>query len=124
VFNVSVADIHLGTVPAAEEGWVLQARVDAATGQIGIVLYSATPISTSVGGSLVTIDFHVRPGAPVGPTPINLAASVNPNGQGVIATAIDDNQGPLTLHPVPTNATDDAVDGLVLVQENGTADPH
>src|SRR5262249_27845902 len=63
VLSVSGADVHLGTVPAAGTGWRLQSVVDAATGQIGITLFSVTPISTSVGGSLVTIDFHVQPGA-------------------------------------------------------------
>jgi murein DD-endopeptidase MepM/ murein hydrolase activator NlpD len=116
VFSVTAADIRLGSVPAAGTGWSLQARVDAATGQIGIVLFSATPISASVGGSLVTIDFHVQPGAPAGPTSVNLAGTVNPDGRGVIATAVDDNQGALTLHPAPTNADDDpGVDGMVWI---------
>ena len=43
--------------PADHTGWTLQARVDAVTGQIGITLFSATPIGTAIGGSLVTITF-------------------------------------------------------------------
>ncbi len=114
VFAVSAADIRLGSVPAAGTGWTLQTRVDAATGQIAIILFSVTPITSSAGGSLVTIDFHVKPGAAPGVSPINLAAEVNPNGQGAVRTAVDDNQGPYTLTPAPTDApTDPGVDGLV-----------
>ncbi len=121
VFTVTAADIHLGTVPAAGSGWVLQTRVDATTGQIAIILFSATPIASSAGGSLVTIDFHVKPGAAPGASPINLAAEVNPNGQGVVRTAVDDNQGPYTLTPAPTDSpTDPGVDGLVKLT---AADP-
>src|SRR5262249_10148901 len=116
VFRVSVADIHLGIVPNSGTGWTLQVWVDAATGQIGIILFSATPIGTAVGGSLVPITFHVQPGAAVGMSPLNLAAALNPNGQGVFRTTLDDNQGPLTLHPAPTDAaTDVGVDGSVLL---------
>src|SRR5262249_407275 len=116
LFSVSAADIHLGTVPAAGIGWTLQAWVDAVTGQIRIILSSPTPIGTAVGGTLVTITFHVRPGAPAGATPLNLSAAVNPNGQGVLRTALADDQGLLTLHPAPTDAATDAgVDGLVLL---------
>jgi hypothetical protein len=122
VLDVSAADIRLGTVPASGSGWQLQSRVDAATGQIGILLFSPTPIGTSAGGSLVTIDFHVRAGAAPGATPINLAAAVNPNGRGVFRTAVYDNQGPYTLHPEPTDdASDAGVDGVVLVA--GTDSP-
>ena len=93
VFSVSVADIRLGTVPLSGSGWVLQARVDQATGQIGIILFSATPIASSVGGSLVTIDFHVQPGAVVGATPIDLVQAVNPTGRHVFATEVSDALG-------------------------------
>jgi hypothetical protein len=36
--------------------------VDAATGQIGITLYSTTAITATQAGSLVNIAFHVVPG--------------------------------------------------------------
>jgi subtilisin family serine protease len=120
VFSVSATDIHLGTVPLAGAGWTLQSRVDAWTGQIGILLVSAMPIRSATGGSLVTITFHVRPGARGGTTPINLAAQVNPNGRGILRTALDDNQGPLTLHAAPTDAATDAgVDGFVVLTTAG-----
>jgi hypothetical protein len=85
-------------------------------GQIGIVLFSATPIASSTGGSLVIIDFHALPTAPTGATPINLASSDNPNGRGNLLTALSDDQGLLTLHQQPTDAATDAgVDGQVWV---------
>ena len=98
VLSVSAADVRLGTVPAAGSGWTLQAVVDQATGQIGITLFSATPITSSAGGSLVTITFHVRPGA-AGTTPINLAASVNPTGRYCAADRRGRQPGP--VHPAP-----------------------
>jgi hypothetical protein len=49
-------------------------------------------------------------------TPLNLVPAVAPNGLGVLRTALDDDQGPLTLHLVPTDAANDAgVDGSVLL---------
>ena len=102
VFSVSAADIHLGSVPTGGTGWTLQSTINSTTGEIGIILFSATPISTSTGGSLVNITFHVQPGATPQATSVNLATAVNPTGHRVITTALDDNQGPLTLHPAPT----------------------
>jgi hypothetical protein len=99
LLSVSAPDIHLGTVPASGIGWAVQSRIDSASGQMGIVLFSGTPISTSDGGSLVTIDFHVQPGALAAPA-VQLVATVNPGGHGEIHTALDDVQGPLTLHPL------------------------
>ncbi len=60
VFDVAPADVHLGTVPAAGQGWALETHMDAARGEIGIVLYSVTPISAAQAGSLVTIDWLFR----------------------------------------------------------------
>jgi hypothetical protein len=105
MLSVSAADIHLGSVPASGTGWTLQAVVNQATGQIGVSLFSVTPIRTSVGGSLVTIDLHVQPGVSGGAPLLNLVAAVNPTGRSVIQTALDDNQGPLTLHAAPPNVT-------------------
>jgi VCBS repeat-containing protein len=115
VFSVSAADVRLGSVPAAGTGWTLQTRVDQATGQIGMTLFSATPISAAVAGSLVTIDFHVLPGAAGGLSPINLVGSVNPGGRGAFYTTLSDDQGLLTLHPAPTDSAKDDIDGQVLV---------
>jgi hypothetical protein len=104
--SVSAADIHLGSVPASGIGWTLQSRIDAATGQIGIVLFSTTALQRSDGGSLVVIDFHVQPGVIAAPA-IQLVTAVNPNCRGEIRTALDDLQGPLTLHPTAVAAPAD-----------------
>jgi hypothetical protein len=112
---VSASDIHLGSVPAASSGWQVQADVDEDSGQIAITLFSVTPISVPGGGSLVSIDFHVRPGAAAGASVINLAGSVHLSGRPVFATAVDDDQGPFTLHPAPTDGFDPGLDGSVLV---------
>ena len=103
VFSVSAADVQLGTVPAAGSGWTLTTEINPLTGQIAITLDSLTPISSAVGGSLVDIDFHVKPGASAGATPIGLVADVNPTGQGAVWTRLFDTQQQFTLSPAPTN---------------------
>ena len=59
VFEVSAADVQLGTVPEGSSGWQVHAEVNAQTGQIGIELFSNSPIQSTAGGSLVTIAMHV-----------------------------------------------------------------
>jgi hypothetical protein len=115
VFTVSPADVRLGAVPAAGTGWALQAVVDTATGQIGITLFSATPLATSVGGSLVTITFRLRQGAHAGAAPVRLEPAVNPTGRGTLWTALDDDQGPLALHLAPADAADPGSEGELLL---------
>src|SRR5262249_41576173 len=63
VLTVSPADITLGSIFGSGSGWHLVSVVDQATGQIGIDLYSTTPITAMQAGSLVNIVFHVAPGA-------------------------------------------------------------
>src|SRR5205807_4293626 len=77
--------------------WQLTAQVDAATGQIGITLYSLsqTPITAASAGSLVNIVFQVLPGA-TGEGTVQLVDAATPNGQRYV-TDVDDNQGPLLL---------------------------
>ena len=60
VFTVSAQDVELGSLPTSGSGWRLQTAVNATTGEIGIDLFSTTPIQTSAGGSLVTLALHVR----------------------------------------------------------------
>src|SRR5205807_5713976 len=74
VLSVSAADITLGSFPGLD--WHLTSVVDAAKGQIGINLFSLTPISALQAGSLVNIAFHVLPGAPVAATTVQLVTSV------------------------------------------------
>jgi hypothetical protein len=118
IFSVSSSDIQLGAVPASGSDWSLQSVVDAATGQIGVTLWSSTPITSSAAGSLVTIDFHQSGLVAAGTTTIDLMSSVDPeglasNGLGVIQTQIDDAHGPYTLTPAPTDAYNPQIDGLV-----------
>jgi hypothetical protein len=116
-FTLSAADIHLGSVLSAAGGWNLVPTINPVTGEIAIALSSTTPVHRSAGGSLVTIDFHAitgEPGAlatgaaanPVANAPgssIALVASVNPTGQQVVFTELEDAQGTFTLTPAPTN---------------------
>ena len=109
----------MGSVPLSGTGWLLQTVVDQATGEIGITLASRTPIDNSVGGSLVIITLHEKSTAAPGATPVELVASVTPNGQ-VFTTAVDDAQGPYTLTPAPTNIG--SVSGLTsFVMLTGTS---
>ncbi len=55
VYSVTAADIKLGTVPSAATGWQLDVAINPETGEIGITLFSTTPIQSTAGGSLVTI---------------------------------------------------------------------
>src|SRR5262249_15433329 len=121
VLSVSPADIRLGTVPASGTGWRLQTAVNAVTGQIGITLFSVTPIAVSAPGSLVTIDFHVLDGAAARATPINLVGAVNADGRRLVVRALDDSMGQLLLHPLPTDDATEAIDGLVTVIGDSTA---
>ena len=52
VFSVSAADVQSGSLTG---GWQLTTVVNAQTGEIGIDLFSSTPIQTTAGGSLVDI---------------------------------------------------------------------
>ena len=116
LFTVTAADVHLGTVPASGSGWSLTTVVDPVTGELAITLVSQTPITTSTGGSLVTIDFHQI--GPVGTeaTPTQLLASVDLPGQGQFSTAAFDSNDKFILSPAPTNAGLDAgLDGLVTL---------
>jgi hypothetical protein len=105
----------LGSIPEAGSGWTVSSTVDALTGQIGITLWSLTPIGTNLSGSLVTIDFHAQPGLAVGPSAIQLAASVDPHGQGSYVTGAADSNGAMILGIAPTNTINPALEGTVVV---------
>src|SRR5207302_1760860 len=109
IFSVSVSDITLGTIPARGAGWQLVSVVDQATGQLGIELYSTTPIAADEAGSLVNITFHVRGRARAlagarwgaGPrgalsTSVRLVDQVAPHDQE-FATQVADVQGQFVL---------------------------
>jgi hypothetical protein len=101
VFTVGVDDIQLGSLPSAGSGWHLISAVNEQTGQIGVELYSLTPIQTTAGGSLVTISLHVRDQAPAGVSDVSLVSHVSAAGQ-VYQTEVADGQGTFVLHPAAT----------------------
>jgi hypothetical protein len=121
VFSVASSDINLGTLPSSGSGWTLTSTINPVTGQIGINLYSTTPLTTTEGGSLVTIAFHLKAAAPSGVTPIQLVAAVNPSGSQVIRTELADPEEVLTLHPLPEAVSAIAPDGDVSAAANEPA---
>jgi hypothetical protein len=111
-FTVSAADVHLGSVLTAGSGWSIVPTIDQATGQIAIALSSDTPIISTAGGSLVTIDFHTI-GRVSEPSSIALVLSASPNGQ-YVTTELEDAQGAFILSP-GTNGIFAGSSGVVLV---------
>jgi hypothetical protein len=101
VLTVSSADIHLGTLPSSADGWSFLSIVNPASGQLAIDLSSATPITTHDGGSLVQIDFHVKAGAVLGMTSVQLVQAVNPIGGHLFTTEVSDALGAYVLNPAP-----------------------
>jgi hypothetical protein len=98
IFDVSAADVQLGTVPAAGSGWQLQTVVNAQTGLIGVELFSNTPIQSTAGGSLITIAMHVRATAPAETMGLNLVPYADPTGGlRVYQTQVSDAQGAFVL---------------------------
>jgi hypothetical protein len=112
-FTVSAADVHLGSMLAEGSGWSIVPTIDQTTGQIAIALSSATPISSSAGGSLVTIDFHPL-GRVSNPSPVELVPSASPNGQDV-RTELEDAQGTFTLTIPPATS-------MVTLARTGSTD--
>ena len=114
-FNVSAADVQLGTLPSSGSGWQLTTTINSQTGDIGIDLFSSVPIQTSVGGSLVTIALQVRDTATPGPAGIEFLTQVNPTGQREFKTTVSDAQGALVVHTAGPGGlvTVDGVGGYV-----------
>ena len=87
-------------------GWQLTTVVNAQTGEIGIDLFSSTPIQTTAGGSLVTITMQevgsgqwaVGSNAEQRFSTIYLVNQVDPTGQRVFTTTVADGQGAFVLH--------------------------
>ncbi len=110
LFSVTAADIKLGTVPSAGSGWQLSVAINPVTGEIGITLFSTTPIQTMAGGSLVTITLQTvgggmvgsgqwpvgsNAGAAISSTPLWLVDQVDPTGVRIYQTGLADSQGAL-----------------------------
>ncbi len=96
--TIAAADITLGTIPAGGSGWRLTSTIDAQSGQIGILLFSDTPIAAPAGGSLVNLLFHLMPRAlaqsatPIATT-VRLVDSTAPDGQQFYTTLTDPHSG-------------------------------
>ena len=97
MFSVSASDIQLGSVPASGTDWILKSKIDPATGQIAVTIWSYVPISSSDGGSLITITFHLIDLAASGTTSINLVNSVDPANSIVRYTQVDNALGAYTV---------------------------
>src|SRR5262249_12994641 len=59
-FDVSAADIQLGTLPTGGSGWQLRTEVNRQTGLIGVELFSSSPIQSTAPGSLITVTMYSR----------------------------------------------------------------
>jgi hypothetical protein len=116
-FTVSAADVHVGTVLAGGV-WIVIPTIDQATGQLGIALSGSTPVTSTLAGSLVTIDFH-QVGRMANPSSIALVASVNPGGQ-LFTTELEDAQGTFILTPAPTNSSAARFDSTVVLPATAT----
>jgi hypothetical protein len=116
-FDVSAADVQLGSVPEAGSGWHLQAQVNEATGQIGVWICSNTAIESNLGGSLVTIAMHVRDNAPAGATGLSIVPWVNPtDGVRSYQTSVGDAQSSFLLHRVVTaSGAEPGAPGFVMI---------
>ena len=96
----------------------LTPNVDPSTGQIGISLSNAFPVTSTVGGSLVLITFHIKANDPSSAvTPINLVPSNTPNGASpAVQTRLDSLGGQIPVRPPVTTANNDPhVDGIVTI---------
>ncbi len=98
IVSVASGDITLGSVPTQGTGWHISSVVDQTTGQIGIQLYSATPITATQAGSLINITFHVASSVTVQATAVQLVNAATPYGQW-FGTGLADSQGGLILGP-------------------------
>ena len=97
LFSVTAADIKLGTVPNAGTGWQIGAAINLQTGEIGITIFSTTPIQSTSGGSLVTITLQVIAPSTAAQPALTLVDEVNPPGLRIYQTGLADNQGSLVI---------------------------
>ena len=110
VFDVTAADVHLGSLFPAAEGWARTVLV--AGGRINVVIFR-TEYHTGGEGTALVIDFHVRSDAPLGTTVLHPTEDSALN-EGALVLTLDDglvtiltaNQPPTVAlaHPVPTLA--------------------
>ena len=123
--------MHAGSLLAGGD-WTIVPTIDQATGQIAIALSSSTPISSSIGGSLVTIDFHFEgvrgQGSGVSADAsrlglIRLVTSATPHGQ-LVTTELEDAQGAFTLTMGTTNSTNPTNPTEIVAEQISVAPEH
>lgn len=116
VFTEANADVHMGSLPLSGTGWHVTPNVNQTTGEMFIGLSSIDTISSTSGGILITIDFHVNAGAPLGASQINL---LDTDSKGHQTMLFDGGFAQYTLDPAPTNAANDAnIDAAFTVTDN------
>jgi hypothetical protein len=108
----SVSNVRLGSLLAGS-GFAFAANT-ATAGQILLSMDSGSTATLALGttGSMFLVDFTVRAGAASGASLLNLRR----DWQGLRTALFDRDTHDLVLLPAPTNAGDDAVDGLIRVQ--------
>ena len=100
LFTVSASDVQPGTLPQSVVGWSVSTNSpEPGLLVIGLQSNGANVLTTTVGGSLVTINFHVKSNAILGPSYIDLAADVG--GQYPTTELVDKNFTSYILSPTP-----------------------
>jgi hypothetical protein len=132
-FQITAADVQLGTVPQGGSGWHLVTEVNAQTGLIGIELYSANPIQTTAGGSLVTITLHPLAASPSSlttnhyspTTALTFLPYTDPNGGlRVFQTQVSDASGAFVIHESTERAPSTTVVAQSLTSRDSTDASH
>ncbi len=93
VLSVTTADITLGSLT---QGWQIRAALDVAKGEIGIELWSDTPIAKNDAGSLVNIAFRTNSNEALTETAVQLASGVTVQGDSFV-TLLADGMGSLVV---------------------------
>jgi hypothetical protein len=110
--SVLVTALTSGLAP-----WNLATNIGtgANAGKIGLTTEGSAIFNTAAG-SMVLLTFGIRAGASLGPSAVNIAATIAFTGGGTVITRLDSSSGFLPLKPPPTNQTNDpGIDGVVNV---------
>lgn len=105
---LEITSVSLGRLVAGRSGWLISSRIDPLAGRIDLSLAGTNPLVGQFHGELVQLQATVKSKAPAGATAINLAASSRSRSTQL-------NEGFLTLIPAPTDAANDAIDGLLTI---------
>jgi hypothetical protein len=106
---LDVTGVSLGSLLPVGQ-WMVASRIDALAGRIFVSLAGTESLEGFFEGELVQLHATVKAAAPTGASAINLAASSREHSK---FTQLND--GYLTLIPAPTDAANDAVDGLLTI---------